>query len=44
VRFADHLDGDPGPEASVRPDDALRRDTAALYAGLRAAVEGSPVD
>lgn len=44
VRFADHLDGDPGPEASVRPDDALRRDTDALYAGLRAAVEGSPVD
>ncbi len=44
VRYADHLDGDPGPEASVRPDDALRRDTAALYAALRAAVSRPPVD
>jgi hypothetical protein len=31
-------------EVGVRPDGALRRDTAARYAALRAAVSGSPVD
>lgn len=37
LAYRDHLDGEPGPGASVRPDDALRRELVKLYARLRSA-------